>query len=322
MKNYTKIKRLGHKMNRDILENPEDELIFKEKLDGSNFRFTVVEHEGEVKFLFGSKNVEYKINGEPDYEENVQDQFQDAVDYIRENFEPEQFALNYTYFMENMVQHSLEYEWDDTPQVIAFDIYDERKEEYLTWEAAEKIFKDVGLETSPVVERMKAKAFNPDDYEIPESNYRDGKMEGVVIINQDKEENHLSGFNSRAKMVTEEFKEKHKKQTGARQSVEAVKGHEKVISKYCTDGRIRKHINKMKEDGRDLEMEMMQNKGDDLGLPMRVSIDILEEEAADIVTRNEKMDWKEYRSLISKRCVRVLRQEMQKSAGGRVNEDE
>jgi hypothetical protein len=49
----------------------------------------------------------------------------------------------------------------------------------------------------------------------------------------------------------------------------------------------------------------------------KMNRDILEEEAADIVARNDKMDWKEYRSLISKRCVSVLRQEMQKAAGGR-----
>jgi len=37
----------------------------------------------------------------------------------------------------------------------------------------------------------------------------------------------------RAKLVTEEFKEKHKKATGTRQSVEAIHGHERAVSKFC-----------------------------------------------------------------------------------------
>jgi len=321
MKSYTKIRRLGHSRNADTVRNNEDELLFKEKMDGANFRFTVNEVEGEPKFFFGSKNVVYKINEEPDYSENVDSRFEDAIEYIRENCDPERiketFGTHYTFFAENMVKHSLDYDWDETPQVIGFDIYDHEKEKYLTYEQAYSFFNSLGLETSPIVEQKTVEEFEPEDYEIPESNFRDGKMEGVVIINTDQEEDNRSGFNTRAKMVTEEFKEKHKKSTGARQSVEAIKGHEKIISKYCTDARIRKHIQKMRDEGRDLGKELMGSQEDSEGLPIRIAVDIIEEEADHIVRRNDEMNWKNYRSLIADRCLRVIEEEMQKAAGGR-----
>jgi hypothetical protein len=319
MKSYTKIRRIGHRRNSNILK--DGKLLLKEKLDGANFRAKVIETERGPEWVFGSNNVEYKDeDGVPQYDENVDGRFTDAINYVRERINPgyvkENYGTKYTFFMENMVQHSLDYNWEQVPQVIGFDIYDHENNSYLATPAAYTIFEDLSIETAPLVndEDLDATEFDPEEYEIPESNYRDGKMEGVVIINTEQEEDNRSGFSTRAKMVTEEFAEKHKKATGAKQSKEAVHGHEKIISKYCTDARIRKTIEKMRDEGRPLGMELMENQDSSEGLPMRVAVDILEEEAENIVRRNDKMKWKDYRSLISKRCVHVLRQEIQRNA--------
>jgi len=307
MKKYTKIRRLGHERNQGILQRGN--LILKEKLDGANFRFTVTE-DGEV--LCGSKNVEYND------EEDVDGRFADAIEYVKDKFDEIEassiYFPRYTFFAENMVPHSLEYPFEEMPQVIGFDVYDHEEEKYLSHKDAYELFNLLGFETAPIVDSFDAENFDQEDYEIPESDYRDGKMEGVVIINQELHEDQRSGFSTRAKMVTDEFAEKHKKATGARQSKEAIHGHEKIVSKYCTDGRIRKHINKMKNEGRTLGMELMGNKEDSVGLPVRVSTDIMEEEADEIVRRNDKLNWKKYRSLVADRCVYVLRQEIQKNA--------
>jgi len=322
LKKYRKIRRIGHSRNTDTVKNPEDELIIKEKLDGSNFRWTINE---EGKPVFGSRRVEYKDeNGEPAYKEEdyekLDGRFEDAIQHVQEKLDgkhPEHLNNNLTFFGEYMVKHSLDYDWEDTPTVIGFDIYDSKKEEYLDHDEAKEIFKILGIATAPVLQRTTVEEFDPENYEIPDSNYRDGKMEGVVIINTDQEEDNRSGFNTRGKMVTDEFKEKHKKSTGARQSVEAIKGHEKIISKYCTDGRIRKHIGKMRDEGRDLGKELMGSQEGSEGLPVRVAVDIMEEEADEIVRRNDEMNWKNYRSLVANRCLQVIEEEMQKAAGGR-----
>jgi len=318
MKKYEKIKRVGHDQNKKMFENSEDGLLVKEKLDGANFRFQINE---EGKPVFGSKNVVYKIDGEPDYTENVDGRFTDAIEYVREKLEDAETSSltsnRYTFFAENMVSHSLEYDWENTPQVIGFDVYDHEKEAFLKWSEVKRLFKILDIPTMPEIERTTVEDFkerhgSEDGYEIPESEYRDGKGEGVVIINTDQEEPDFSGFNYRAKLVTDEFAEKHKKATGANQSKEAVHDHEKVVSKFCTDGRIEKHIHKMRDEGRELGMELMANEGDSDGLPVRVAKDIIEEEYDSLATSNWTVDFKKFRSLVAKRCVRVLKQEVQK----------
>jgi hypothetical protein len=309
MKSYSKIRRLGHSRNTDTIRNPEDNLIFKEKFDGSNLRFTV--EDGELRF--GSKNVEYQT------EDDIDPRFEDAINAVKSKVDPSDLEEHLTYFCENMVKHTLEYNWVKTPQVIGFDIYHHKEDRYLPCTQAYQIFSRLQIYTAPIVDRKTVEEFEPQEYEVPDSRFRDGKMEGVVIINTSQDEDNRSGFSTRAKYRTEEFKEKHKKGTGARQSVEAIKGHEKIVSKYCTDARIRKHINKMRDTGRDLGKELMGNKDDSPGLPVRVATDILEEEASEIVSRNDEMNWKNYRSLVADRCLRVIEEEMQARAGGRIN---
>jgi len=304
-----------------MFDNPDDTLIIKEKLDGANFRWT---YNDDGKPVFGSKNVEYKIGGEPDYSENVDSRFTDAIEHVRENVDPDDLLAEgfdpkrYTYFAENMVKHSLDYSYNSNPppQVIGFDVYDKHEEEWLGVHETLEIFSHLGLEMAPVAETTSVGDFkqrhgSEDGYDIPESEFRDGKGEGVVIINTDKEENNRSGFNTRAKLVTDEFAEKHKEATGARQSVEAIHGHEKAVSKFCTDGRIEKHIHKMQDDGHDLGMQMMSPESGD-GLFARVAKDIVEEEYDSFVFSDWKVDFDEFRNLVAKRCAHVLKQEVQK----------
>ena len=314
MKKFSKIKRLGHERNKGILD--EGTLIIKEKLDGANFRATVVEVDGEYKWLFGSKNVEYKIDGEPDYSENVDSRFKAAIKHIRENIDPERvaetFGTQYVFFGENMVSHSLDYDWENIPQFLGFDVYDESKERWLDYNEAYSFFNSLGLETAPIVAKMDAEEYD-EDFEVPESKWRDGKAEGGVIINSEKEEDQISGFSTRAKTVTEEFEEKFEQSHG-QSPKEAIKGHEKIVASYCTNGRIEKAIWKMVDEGRDLGMELMANEEDSLGLPMRVAEDIFEEEYSEIVRSNKKVDFKELRSRVAKRCVSVLKSTIQNEA--------
>ena len=321
LKKYSKIKRLGHDITKPVTET-EGECILREKLDGANFRGRVIRRDGEFKWLFGSRNVEYKKeNGEPDYSEDVDGRFTDAIQAVRETAPAEEvmkkYGSEYTFFFENMVPHSLEYPFDEMPQVIGFDIYEHDTGWYMPVEKSIDVMEELGFETAPIIDRIPVEEFDSESYEIPESEFRDGKMEGVVIINEKaRNKDHISEFTDRGKMVTEEFAEKHKRKTGARQSKEAIHGHEKIVSKYCTDARIEKHIHKMRDAGRDLGMELMEGKNGEEGLPMRVAIDILQEEASEIARRNDKMKWKNFRDLIADRCVYKLRQEISKNAGG------
>lgn len=130
---------------------------------------------------------------------------------------------NVTVFGENMVKHSLEYDWDEVPRFVGFDVYAHTEDGgyYLSTSDAYAFIRDLGLETAPIVDEIPVDGFDQ-DYEVPESEWRDGKAEGVVIINRDQEENNRSGFSTRAKLVTDEFVEKHQEEMdgGDREAVE------------------------------------------------------------------------------------------------------
>lgn len=315
MKKFDKVKRAGHKYNQGMFQ--EGELVIKEKLDGANFRFTVTEN-GEL--LFGTRNVEYKIDGEPDYEENVDSRFKAAIEHVREQVDAERvrdiYGTQYTFFGENMVKHSLDYDWENTPQFVGFDVYDEDAEKYLHTDQAYNLINKIGLACAPIIERLPAEDFDISEFDAAqESEFRDGAGEGVVIINEDAEENDLSGFNTRAKMVTDEFEEKHEESMGGgKQDGDEPEGHNILVRRYCTDGRINKHIHKMRDEGRDLSMQLMANQDDSTGLPIRVAQDIVEEEYEDIVRLDQAVDFKRFRSDVATQCVSRLRAMMQGEA--------
>jgi len=316
MKKFPKVKSIGHRNNSGMLK--EGEIIIKEKLDGANFRFTVNKVDGEYKLFFGSRNVVYKIGDEPDYEENVDSRFKAAIKHVRDNVDPERvadvFGTQYTFFGENMVKHSLEYDWDNTPQFIGFDIYNHDTEEYLSTESAYSFFNSLGLETAPIIARMDSENFDPEEFDpAQESEYRDGAGEGVVIINTDMEENDRSGFSTRAKMVTEEFEEKHDQTSDSNHQDQQPDGHTKIANKYATDARIKKHVHKMRDEGYELGMHLMNPDGGD-GLFMRVVDDIMEEEYEEIARSSHTVDFKELRNTIAGRCAPVLKSVMQGEA--------
>lgn len=309
MKKFSKLKRIGHRNNQGMLE--QGEILVKEKLDGANFRWTITE-DGEV--VCGSRNVEYTD------EDDVDSRFKSAIEYVEDKFDNlgthSTYFPRYTFFGENMVKHSLEYKWEETPQVIGFDVYDHEENEYLSVDDAHDLFATLGFETAKIVARMPAEDFDPEEFDAAqESEYRDGAGEGVVIINTGMEENDRSGFSTRAKMLTEEFKEKHDKSMGdGSKADEEPEGHNELIQSYCTDARIKKHIHKMRDEGRELSMELMANEDGSTGLPIRVAEDIVEEEYDSIVRMDDPVSFKKFRSAVATQCVSRLRAMMQGEA--------
>ena len=220
---------------------------------------------------------------------------------------------NVTVFGENMVKHSLDYNWEEAPRFIGFDVYAHTEDGgyYFSTSQAYDFIEALGLETAPIVDEIHVDEFDQ-DYEVPESEWRDGKAEGVVIINEDQEEGHRSGFSTRAKLVTDEFIEKNKQEMGGG-GREAVHDYEKIAYKYATEARIRKQIHKMQDEGRELGMELMENSGNSTGLPMRVVEDIFIEECPEIVRSNHTINMKKLRSKVAKKCVSILRRVMKNS---------
>lgn len=291
LKKFPKVRPIGHPDTRELNEPGEVHVL--EKMDGANFRFA---RDGD-RILFGSRNVVYRN------EKDIANAFGHAVEFVRERVGPSDLMAGVTYFAEAMHPHTLEYDWDTVPELLGFAIYDHAAEEWAEWPIVKGVFAAVDIPTVPEVGTIQTEALTS-DYPIPESAYRDGNAEGVVFWHENT---------ARAKLRSEEFKEKHDAPTAGPVDYE---GHGVLVNQYCTETRIDKRIDDLLDEGHDLGRELMGE-----GLPQAVSRDIFEEHAHEIVGLNETVDLKDYRSLVAKRCLSRIDDRMAEAFdGGGVDE--
>ena len=290
---YVKIKVLGSEENRDIFLNNNDDIVVEEKLDGANTRIYIT----DGKIIFGSRNVQ--LTSDDGMIDNVPRNFKRSNDFIKNklnNVDLHKYN-GLILFGETMVRHTLDYDWLHIPPMLMFDVFDTETGIYLDYEHKTQIFKDLDLPVVPLIARKKAKEIREmkiDDEFVPKSAWRNGKAEGVVFKNYDRQ--------IFAKYVRSEFKEENRQAFGSSKKY-AKDDSEKVVYAYCTNPRIEKAIMKLiDEKDIPLDMKMMQY------LPKMVWGDIVEEEGANLLHSNYVLDMKRIRKSIAKRCLAVLRQ--------------
>jgi hypothetical protein len=292
---YDKIKRIGMVETQDIFKD-NDIITIEEKLDGANTSFFV--KDGNI--IFGSRNQQMTSNEGEDT--NVQKMFMACVNYVRDILKDKDLSLlnGKIVYGENMVKHTLNYDWEMTPPFVAFDIYDVETGKYLATNDKMALFEEYQLIPAPIISITLAEYVKEDIEEsyISTSKYapKDNpfKAEGVVIKNYAKQ--------IFAKYVREEFKEDNKKVFGGGKK-DAKNDDEVIVAKYCTNARINKQIYSMiNEEGIALEMAMMKQ------LPNKVWEDIIEEEYKTILTTKYKLDISNIRKMVAKRCLEVLKQ--------------
>ena len=288
MKKYDKIKRLGHYENESLLDFVNDEIIIEEKIDGSNFRFWL--EDGEIKF--GSRNVSYL--------EKDNKQFKKCINYLLDRLSPNDLDEDLIYIGEFATPHTIQYDWENTPHFIGFDILVKTTGRPLDWKVTKRKFAQLNLEFVPVLWFGDTKHFEDLELDklLEKSQYRDGKPEGVVIKNYNRVNEYERPLF--AKVVNEHFEEKKKtfqpKNAGSKDTA-------RVVAQYVTKARVRKIINKMvSEEGRELSRSLM---GD---LIHRVISDTLEEEILDITHNNKinKLDFGLLYKLAPKKCLHEI----------------
>jgi ATP-dependent RNA circularization protein (DNA/RNA ligase family) len=278
MKKYDKI--LAYYKLKDYGDD-NDTVYIEEKLDGGNIRFTYE----NGKLLFGTRNVEFTN------EKDLPKMFKQVFDCIRDKTNSKEYKLqNYVVFGEGLVKHTINYDWENTPKFIGFDIYNKENGRYLNYDDKIKLFKEFGFEYAPLIKKCKVSELSFDEF--PKSKYYDGLVEGFVVKNYDKQ--------LFIKCVRPEFKEEHKKTfNGFYKEVECFEDY--IINKYCTNARIDKMIYKIRDE-KDMELDLPIMKY----LPMNMVKDIFEEEFDSIYKYGRKKDkslnFKKFHSLMNDRC--------------------
>lgn len=263
----------------------------------SNFRFMVK----DFKIIFGSRT--QQLTSDEGEDTNVEKNFRRCIQHIRNKFEevkdisPDLSHL--IFFGENMVRHTINYNWETIPPFLGFDIYDLKKNKYLDYKDVKQIYSNLHLEMVPLIKICKVKEIGEiNDSIVPISEYaslssQDRLAEGVVIKNYGKQ--------LFAKFVREKFKEKNKEVFGGSKKF-ANTDDEYFSAVYCTNARIDKCIFKLIDDGKTLGMEIM---GDLLNMVYK---DIWEENWQEISMSKKKIDLLNLKKIVSKRCLEVLKQ--------------
>lgn len=302
MKKFPKLRRIGHP-ETDGLFDERGNIVIQEKMDGANFRFRLNE---EFELTFGSRNESYENRPEEDIPKN----FRPTIEHVRENIDMDALLKivddfgPVTIYGESMHPHTLEYDWEEVPQFLGFDIWNEDNESWYSPVFALDLIEEIGLDPAPLYgipglgTIIPVDEFDIGEWEEPESHYRDGLAEGIVLRN--------TLTRARAKFVTEEFAEKHGSVKPGT-APEGLSDAKKMAHRYTgpDNRRIRKQVTKLVEDkGYDLEMELMPELGPG------VVEDIAVEEADEFIMENWTVDFHQFRKEVNQQCVDTIKDMM------------
>lgn len=277
MKEYPKVPRYDH----PVVESNwlDEETIILEKYDGSNFRFAIYDEHFEEycsvenaefgDFIIGSSSVWRPESEVDEFQDTLK--FEEKLEHIKSNVNKEALIeLNSNYespliiFAENMVRHTLEYNWDDVPPLIVYDIYIPKLDDstfdmnrpykegfdgFLHWEKVVDICDTVlNLRTARHIDT----GVQIDDLDtdmIGKSEFSDDRAEGYVIRNDKK--------NKRIKIRTPEFKEMNKKIWGSNLDEDSPES-KKIAYKFATNTRIKKKTKDIIENNNsDIDQDML-----------------------------------------------------------------
>jgi hypothetical protein len=228
MKTYDKIYALGNKENSTIFADDYDLIVIEEKVDGANFRFQIV----DGLPLFGTRT--QNLN-----KDNMNSNFKRAVDFVTEKLKYNVLKDIYekaglVFFCENMIKHTIGYNWDITPPVIGYDIFSVPENKYLDEKKCAMVFKEIGIEFIPLVRYCTSKECREllEQLEelVPSSKYVAMKAEGIVFKNYKKQ--------IFAKFVRKEFKEKNEEVFGKTKR-KTTNDEEFLVVVYCNNFKIK-----------------------------------------------------------------------------------
>lgn len=285
---YPKVWGVGNKEVADIFTNPDDTIYIEEKVDGANFRFANLTR----GVVFGSRNMELTPSQEGEYTKN----FQRCIRWIKNNVNFDAIPRNHMVIGENMVKHTLNYDWENVLPFIGFDVMNLETQELLPYDQKISIFQEAGIEPIRLIGVVKASEVVLDESAIPKSVYGGVVAEGIVFKNYDKQ--------LTTKIVSAQFKENNRKTFGGNKK-HANDDMERIVLTYCGNARIEKSIFKLMDEYEfSLDYTMLGE------LIKAVYVDMWEENWREIVMSQYKVQFKELRKLVAERCRNVLDQMM------------
>ncbi|GAA0272660.1 hypothetical protein [Halobacterium noricense] len=117
--------------------------------------------------------------------------YRHAVRHVRERFDRDALRAalddveSAVFYGTATRQQPLDYEWATLPGFLGFDAYHAGDDRFLPPDATETLYDRLGLTPLPAVAKeVRGTDFDPADYPLPESSWRDGSAAGVLVRNK------------------------------------------------------------------------------------------------------------------------------------------
>ena len=292
MKEYPKVPRYDHPVVESTWFDENTHIL--EKYDGSNFRFALYDEyykqydtRDDAKageYILGSSSVDRSENNVNKFQKTLE--FEKRLNFIKNNVDKDKLReLHKEYespliiFAENMIRHTLEYDWDNIPPLIVFDIYvpsldgsieefndpyREKFEGFLPWSEVCRISDEVlNIRTARHIDTgVEYSDLDPDM--IGKSEFSENRAEGYVIRDDNT--------HRRIKIRTPEFLEMNKKIWGSNVDDDSPES-KKIAYMFATNTRIKKKTKEaLNEDGLEMNEDALYH------ITSKVVDDIWEEE--------------------------------------------
>lgn len=136
-------------------------------------------------------------------------------------------------------KRTIEYDWDRIPSFLGVDVHSSASDGLLPPDVVEGIFRKLGLEpVNAVAKEIRAQDFDPQGYEIPDSNWYDGPAAGVLVRNK---------TGGRARIFTVDSGVCDEEPGGAADP-------EDLAERYATDARLEGIARKLEDDAVDFDV--------------------------------------------------------------------
>ena len=238
---YQHVERLGTVEVEDILLGTC--YVFP-KIDGTNASIWIND-EGQISAGSRTRTLSEDKDNANFYKAVLSEsQFDGIKEFLKIN-------TNYRFYGEWLVPHSLKtYREGAWKKFYVFDVVeqiDEDRFRYLSYPEYKAICDVYEIEYVPCLKIVKNSSEERMYDTLAENNYLvkdgEGTGEGIVIKNYDYK--NKFGRTTWAKIVTSEFKEKHKKEMGASEITETVFDEDRIVETYCTEALIEKTYSKI-----------------------------------------------------------------------------
>lgn len=277
-----------------------DEVVVTEKLDGANSSFVVE----SGRLVFRTRN---RVLPK---EEHNSSAWVKATKYIFSKFDehPELVSPDLVYYAETMVKHTLNYNWENIPPLVGFDVLDKSTGLFFGYKQAQKEFEKQNIPFVPILFSKSGPHVKVEELEelvkTLQSQYG-GMAEGIVVKNYSRLNRY--GRPLFGKIVRDDFKERNRL---AFAGVKELRNEEKnIVNEFCTPARVTKCIHKLTlEQGKPLSMKLMPD------LFKMVADDILSEEITRIASTYSSLHFKEFTNLVAARCAKTLKDYMMQNS--------